>query len=482
MNRNPKGTSSPTKRSVSLPIVDEYNRALRSHSTVMEEFPEHNEHDQNRASIQADGQTRPRRATTPSRLWTPNKTLGYVDWTGLSPRPASSHVRDSKVITGAEAEESIGMAVTSGSHPHRRSRSLGELRRVAALPAAARRRSDEIKYWRESYDPGVLSPMSSNRAETEEPIVLPNESDHLVDPKQPQPFNFGPMGEMAGMKITQAASLETRVQRLEARMQNMEKIILRSHGGHPDVLHLQDPPKRNPSRIRSFTRPSTDNSEISLPKHDRHREARQPLQESQNIQNRSSSYSRPSTVETNASYQHSLDNFLPPAIPSPNVAHFQSQENGRPLSTSTTIRGIPSSSPTTGKDGALTMEHYTALTNMILAEQTARQQLEGVVRRLQQQLRSFNTSAPGSYLTPDSNQATNPLVQIPGGEFSSFEQDDDSSDEDGRYGTEAFQTPKEESGGYGDHTFGAVMNEDEKSAPRTMSLSQMTLGNTLQHV
>ena len=134
------------------------------------------------------------------------------------------------------------------------------------------------------------------------------------------------------------------------------------------------------------------------------------------------------------------------------------------------------------KDGALTIEHYTALTNMIAAEQTARQQLELVVRNLQQQLQAFRTSAPGSYPTPDSNQVIDPLVQIPGGEFSSFEQDDDSSDDEKGYGTEAFQTPKEERGSYGDDTFGVVMNEDGKSAPRTMSLSQMTLGKGLQRV
>jgi hypothetical protein len=483
LNRTTKGTASPQKRSASLPI-NEYNRALRSHSTVMEDFPENSAHEQNRDSIQADGQTRPRSATTPSRLWTPNRTLGYADWTGLSPRPASSHVRGSRVITDAEAEEAIGMAVTSGSHPNRRSRSLGELRQAAGSPAIARRRSDEIRYWRESYDPGVLSPMSSNKAETEEPIMLADESEHLVEPgEQPQPFNFGPMGEMAGMKITQAASLENRVQRLEARLQKVEKIILRSQDRYPDALQLQDPPKRNPSRIqsKSFTRPGTDNSEISLPKHDRQRETRQPLQKSHSIQNRSS-FSRPSTVDTNVSYQQSADAFRPPALPSPNAALYPSQENARPLSTSTTIRGIPSSSPTMAKDAALTIEHYTALTNMILAEQAARQQLEVVVRSLQQQLQTCRTSAPGSFPTPDSNQVVDGLVEIPGGEFSSFEQDEDSSDDEEGYGTEAFQTPKEGRASYGEDTFGDVMNVDGKSAPRTMSLSQMTLGKGLQRV
>lgn len=477
MNRTPKEME---KRSNSLPI-NEYNRALRSHSTFTEDFPTH---EPNRESIQADGSTRPRRATTPSRLWTPNKTPGYVDWTGLSPRPASSHVRGSKVITDEEAQAAIGMAVTSGSHPNRRSRSLGELREVASLPTITRRRSDEIRYWRESYDPGIMSPMSSNKAEAEEPIILPDESEHLVDPEeQPQPFNFGPMGEMAGMKITQAASLETRVQQLEARMHKMERTVSRLH--HPEALQLQDPPKRNVNRVhsRSFTRPGTDNSELSLPKHDRHRETLQRLQEPQSDPKRSSSYSRPSTVDTNASYQHSLDSFLPPALPSPNAALISSQENARPLSTSTTIRGMPSSSPTIAKDGVLTVEHYTALTNMIQAEQAARQKLEVIVRALQQQLSDARTPAPAPYPALDSNQKTGSPGQIvTSSQFSTFEQDDDdSSDDDGRYGTEVFQTPNEERGNFGDDTFGDVMNEG-KSAPRTMSLSQMTLGKGMQRV
>ncbi|TVY41630.1 hypothetical protein LSUB1_G003607 [Lachnellula subtilissima] len=479
LNRNTKGTPSPQKRSASLP-VNEYNRALRSHSTALEEFDENSALEHNRESIQADGRTRPRRATTLSRLWTPNRTLGHADWTGLSPRPASSHVRGSRIITDAEAEEAIGMAITSGSHPKRRSRSLGELRKASALPTKARRRSDEIRYWRESYDPGVLSPMSSNKAEPEEPIILADESEYILEPEeQPQPFNFGPMGEMAGMKITQAASLDTRVQRLEERMQKVERIILRSRGAHPDALQLQDPPKRNPNRIqsKSFTRPGTDNSENSLPKHDRPRDTYQPLQESQNIRNRSPVYSRPSTVDTNSSYQHSLEPFL--ALPSPNGALDPTDRSARPLSTSTTIRGIPSSSPTIAKDGSLTIEHYTALTNMIAAEQAARQQLELIVRSLQQQLQALRTSTPGPYHTPESNHVIDPLIDIPGGEFSSFEQDDDTSDDEEGYGTEAFQTPQEERTSYRDDTFGDVMNEGEKNSPRTMSLSQMTLNKGL---
>lgn len=484
MNRTPKETSPTQKRSASLPI-NEFNRALRSHSTVIEDVSLHG--GINRESTHADGERRPRRVTTPSRLWAPNKTPGYVDWTGLSPRPASTHGRDSKLISEAEAGAAVGIAVTSGSHPNRRSRSLGELRGSAPANITARRRSDEIKYWRESYDPGLLSPMSSNKAETEEPIKLDSsDMPHDVRQDQPQPFNFGPMGEMAGMKITQAASLETRVQRLEDRMLQMERAICQIHRGTSrGPVVFQDPPKRDSKRDRSLStdRPRTDNSEISLPNQPRYRELQPPSDSGPHrSQKRSSSYgsSRPSTISTQASYHGSFDTFSRPTLLTSDeqTPADTFQTVGRPLSTSTTIRGVPSSSPTTSKDSHLTGEHYTVLTNMILAEQAARQNLEAIVHTMRQRLAELRSAGRGSYPTPNSDHLADPMKGS-GGEFSTFEQDD-SSDEEGRYAQDNFQTPNEEHGTFADGIFGDVDSGEMKSAPRTLSLSQMTLGKGVQ--
>jgi hypothetical protein len=441
--------------------------------------------------MRADGQTRPRRATTPSRLWTPNKTPGYVDWTGLSPRPASTHGRDSKLISEVDADAAVGIALTSGSHPNRRSRSLGELRDNVPANITARRRSDEIRYWRESYDPGLLSPMSSNKAEAEEPIQLdrPEIPQDELPPEQPQPFNFGPMGEMAGMKITQAASLETRVQRLEDRMHQMEKAVSQMHRGTSrDPVVFQDPPKRNSRRDRSAStnRPRTDNSEITLPKQPRYRELQlKPELGPRGSQKRSSSYgsSRPSTISTQSSYHPSFDNFSHPTLltsdeQTPVNTH---QTMARPLSTSTTIRGLSSSSPTMSKDAPLTGEHYTVLTNMILAEQAARQHLEALVQDLQQQLEDLHSSGGVSYPTPDSDLLADTIKGGGGRRFSTFEQDD-SSDDEGRYAQDEFQTPNEERGNFSDDIFGDVNGSGTKSTPRTLSLSQMTLGRGFTRV
>ncbi|KAG4427449.1 hypothetical protein IFR05_017068 [Cadophora sp. M221] len=490
LNRITQGTMNSQKRSASLPI-NEFNRALRSHSIVATDFQDlgnDNDNETNRGSGQGDRQSRPRRATTPSRLWTPNKIPGYVDWTGLSPRPASSHARGSKAVSDAEANSAIGTAITSGNHPNRRSRSVGELQEAMRGHVVTRRRSDEIRYWRESYDPGLLSPMSSNKAETEDPLPVEPEDTRDAEPPRPEPFNFGPMGEMAGMKITQAASLETRVQRLENRMNKVERTVSRIRNDGP--LQLQDPPKRNSASYRSSsgTRPATRQSEVSLPKNPRYRDTqtRGDFRGSrQGSQKRSSSYgsSRPSTMSTNVSQLQSFDTFVAGALLSTEMP-VSTQTAARPLSTSTTIRGIPSSSPTMPADGTLNGEHFKALTDMIQAEQSARMQLESVIHSLQRQLQAVLLASGTTYPTPDSDTAGNRLhgSGTEGGNFSNFEQDD-SSDDDGRYvNEEVFQTPNEERNQFEDEIFGDVSSNtnEGKTAPRTLSLSQITLGRNVQ--
>ncbi len=483
MNRSPKDLLPTQKRSASL-TINEFNRALRSHSIMIEDFPIHG--DANQQSVQAEGQTRPRRTTTPSRPWKPNTPSGFVDWTGLSPRPASSHDRGSKFISEAEADGAVGIAVTSGSHPNRRSRSLGELRDSAPLGTNPRRRSDEIRYWRESYDPGLLSPMSSNKAEAEEPIQsdppeLPQEE---VPREQPQPFNFGPMGEMAGMKITQAVSLETRVHKLEELVLQMGRTISQMHSRTVrEPVMFQDPPKRNSSSERSLStrRPMTDNSEPCLPNQPRNREQQAELISRQN-QKRSSSYGsshRPSTVSTQDSQYPSFDSSSLPTHPASDeqTAVNSTQSTRRPPSTSTVIRGLSSSSPIS-KDARFTGEHYAVLMNLILNEQAARQNLEALVQNLLQQLQDLRSPGVKSFQTPRSGLLGNNTGDA-GSEFSASEQDE-SSDEEGRYGRDNFQTPSEERGNFADNIFGDVNGGLVKNTPRTLSLSQLTLGNAPQ--
>lgn len=247
------------KRSASLPIT-EFDRALRSHSIGPNDF---STIENVRNSMHGDSKnTTPRRRAltiTNSRLFgSPAKRNEFGELVGLSPRPVSAHGR-SRISGTDEDPEMIGRAITSdmdaGYKSRRRSRSLSGIDALGAnyahngTTAGGRRRSDEIRYWRESYGPSYLSPMSSTHPETEgdhtEYGDLDNDDTGVIsiDPTQslaarpvtntatdspPQPFNFGSlasMNEMAGMKITQAASLETRVCNVENRADRLERVV-----------------------------------------------------------------------------------------------------------------------------------------------------------------------------------------------------------------------------------------------------------------
>lgn len=165
---------------------------------------------------------------------------------GLSPRPASSHGRGSRLFAGVPGRgehddpSEIGRAITSDSGSHgmrRRSRSLSGLPDILGTGigrAPERRRSDEIRYWRESYNAGFHSPLSSD-ANVNADIDNDGAADLSVPASPaverppdtpPQPFNFGSISkQMVGMKITQAVSIDTRIGTLETRTGKLERVV-----------------------------------------------------------------------------------------------------------------------------------------------------------------------------------------------------------------------------------------------------------------
>ncbi|QSZ29958.1 hypothetical protein DSL72_004476 [Monilinia vaccinii-corymbosi] len=510
LSRSPVDTTTSPKRSTSMPI-NEFNRALRSHSPFVDgglEGKDDAEQDPNRISTQTHSTTTRTRVTM-GRLYTPDKTLGHADWTGLSPRPASAQAKGSKASSDEDSSGSIGMAVTSASHPNRRSRSLGQLRDAAASAGGmTRRRSDEIRHWRASYDPGPLSPSSSNKAEAEpEPEPEPEEPMLVNDPEspgsvesrdQPQPFNFGHLSGLAGMKITQAADLAMRVDRIESRLVDMEEAVYQIHqqlNGNGDHVNLQDPPNRGQRDGSSAVRrrPPTDNSELTFPVLPRHR----------NWHEFGAQTRLPPNINTHRPASSPHDSYHPEldeTVPTPSVAarddrvHFSaSHTTSRPLSASTTIRGLPTSSPTTAP---LTMEHFTTLTNMFLAEQVARQHLENIVLALQQQIASYLPIAPTSNPTLSPVIEGGPVLNATPSTKSISEGFGIDSDDDAYAATpEVFQTPKEDLGGakFGDEVFGTGRGirdiRDGHAIPiadpgtgdeRTLSLSQITLKKGVQ--
>ncbi|KUI62502.1 hypothetical protein VP1G_09630 [Cytospora mali] len=243
----PPPRNEPAKRVASMPI-HEFDRALRSHSIGPDDITAI-ESVRNSMSLDAMGSSPARRRATTatnSRLFTAisGRSRGE-EWAGLSPRPASTHGRGSRFTE--EDPEEIGRAITSdssGDMGHkRRSRSLSQLDELAQDKRDSRRRSDEIRYWRESYDiPGPLSPLSSlppNENETEandynfdqgrtSMSIAESAAVDKTPQTPPQPFNFGSiasMNEMAGMKITQAATLDERFGSLEARVYKLERVV-----------------------------------------------------------------------------------------------------------------------------------------------------------------------------------------------------------------------------------------------------------------
>lgn len=454
--RNNVETSSQ-KRVASLPI-NEYNRALRSHSPFTETFPLETPPDNAPGTpTLAERRARTRRATTPSRLFEPGPD------NGLAPRPAA---RDSRLFTDDEGQISaIGYAVTSGSHPNRRSRSLDGLRQATQAQLNNRRRSDEIRYWRQSHDVDALSPMSSQKPDQDLPSATQKEEhaeageiEAEEEKAAVKPFNFGPMGAMAGMKITEAASLENRMSQMEKKMFQMEKLICQMQGisATPSGLSLQDPfqgPSSAVPRKSSLKRPTDESSVYSLP-----RPVDRPRMKGSS--RRSSSYSRPSTVETQASTTESTVT--------------------RDLSTSTTIRGMSSSSPPPLTDRDLSGE-YNKLVSFITSEQQARLRLETIVGRLQNQLQEqIRIQSSHHPTTISTHHPNSPFQQTQNAEAlmqrSAFEADDSSSDEEGNL--DDFRTPNEEIGHYDmnpNMDFGVEDERERKKAVRTTSLSEFTL-------
>ncbi|KAL1837187.1 hypothetical protein VTJ49DRAFT_4178 [Mycothermus thermophilus] len=255
------GQRSP-KRSVSLPL-SEYDRPLRSHSIGPDDIlaieSARNSLHMDSAGFGSGSLSRRRAATTAGRssLSRPHPAFHREFGAGLSPRPASAHGRGSRAggrSTGEPDPSEIGRAITSdsGGGLRRRSRSLSGLQDFAAgagagagtgaggapsSPRAERRRSDEIRYWRESYDPGFLSPLSSTGAQDDIDDTAmgdvvstapgsPGAAERPPPKTPPQPFNFGLLPkQMVGMRITQAADLDTRLSSLETRTLRLEGAV-----------------------------------------------------------------------------------------------------------------------------------------------------------------------------------------------------------------------------------------------------------------
>ncbi|KAI9871337.1 MAG: hypothetical protein M1830_003015 [Pleopsidium flavum] len=398
-------TISPHRES-SLAITElTRSSALGSHSPFAPEIY----HSHDLATTQEDQSQPPREPFTQRR----RVTLPSIDYSPDEARiiaatlAAHEHRPSNQGPADALQCGNIGFAVTSGSNPKRRSRSAGALRDAASQhrmsPIQWRRRSDEIKYWRESLGEQPFTVPSYSLAptadladepsrETEDPVVADEPNSTTLEDSR-RTFDFGPVA--SSMRNKEAASLDERLVTLEVKLMDLEYAIskLQAHGSTPaETPALEKLPKS----------PSTNASEASAYSSTlAHQEQRRPVDygihtcaEIQLLEQPSSTFDKPLPETASAMYR-----FSPMVLRSnPATTFHPSNPEIRPSSTVTTISPstaqISLSSPEEqhARPIELTFEHYTALTSFIQQEESARKQLEQQVRYLQRQVHDLRSS------------------------------------------------------------------------------------------
>lgn len=209
--------------------------ALGSHSPFATNIHPANElprtHEFQSQSIQ-EPSTELRRATLPSIDFSPDEARSIgLTLAAHGHRPLSQDSMDGR------RSGNIGFAVTSGSNPKRRSRSAGALRDAARAhrmsPIQWRRRSEEIKYWRESLGEQPLALPIQIPLDTEDPPEEPivqqegvpaaGEQDFSAEDNNRRTFDFGPLA--SSMQKQEAATLEERLSTLEVKLMDLEYAI-----------------------------------------------------------------------------------------------------------------------------------------------------------------------------------------------------------------------------------------------------------------
>ncbi|KAM4054823.1 hypothetical protein HRG_005644 [Hirsutella rhossiliensis] len=480
--RSPK--SPEQKRYASMPIT-EYDRALRSHSIGPEDVlaiqsARNSLNAETRQSGKKPDASDATLAHPAAPRWTEARRF-----TGLTPRPASSHDRRPRLADWSEDPNEIGRAITSDIKGlRRRSRSLSAFPTTdGAFLGVSRRRSDEIRHWRESYEPATADSLSSPAHQVDDagPLAVDEHEATVVEEDQPkspaQPFIFGDvssMKEAAGLKITEAASLGSRVSILEMRMTRLEQLVTEVARSLPG----------------------------SAPPTDFHAQA-------DGAEHRSSAAStghgnQQGTIPTRPSEAPKVT-FGGDAQASPRstvlLSHSTNSSASRPLSL-VTVRGAFGSSLPQDASGAVATDHYLTLVSLLETERSAREVLESQVRRLGHQI-NLATKLAG-YARPTIGEV--PSADSSLGGTSAFDHDDEEEegrwaegneepssaiiglegkamvplDEDEDGDAESCVTPNE------DHDHDLSSSDDEKdtalrTAARALSLSRLTLGSSLQH-
>lgn len=403
--------------------------------------------------------TRPRRASLPSVILTSQEAEAVnAALTGLGLQDAQDHA-----VEGAN----IGFAVTSGSNPRRRSRSAGALRDTAKEHRMSpiqwrrwRRRSDEIRYWRESRDESSTGMLSTGFGGTEpsdstpEPVkslgegfVKPEpdigEEDEPKVQDEGRAFNFAlPAGDILSQEHI---GLEERMITLEIKLMDFEYTISKLQAGIPSPV---DRSSRHFTPINLAeqvnAQPTSENSPASYSNY--------PINHPANDYSPTTVYG-PSLDTTPVPQQHPFP-AATETIPS------QFQPGPRPTSVATTLKPSPvgqrSSIPT-----GLTFDHYATLISLIRHEQSARLRLEDQVSTLSHQLQLLqkqqasspklralavidnNSSRPSSSAESDDRRRRRHTYRQERGRSSVYSEDQETTDTDDDNFHDVYVTPVE---------------------------------------
>ena len=222
-----------------------------------------------------------------------------------------------------------------------------------------RRRSDEIKYWRQSTDLGALGIKrleSPEQGQKDDVDAAEKDDGHPGQPSDE--FNFGLPAD--AMQNQDRVGLEERMVTLEIKLMDFEYAISKLQAGSTS------PSRRHSERIEMAGRQNSVDSYLASD----HRQA--PIEASPSL-----------PLET------------PPVSPLKFVSESTPQQ--RPTSVATTLKAGASGPYTSASKGpvesstrssltGLTIEHYTTLITLIRHEQSSRVRLEQQVSLLQQQL------------------------------------------------------------------------------------------------
>ena len=385
--------------------------------------------------------TRPRRATLPSVIITTTERDEILG--GLSPGHEDTTAQ-------SVLDDNIGFAITSGSNPKRRSKSveglysLARSQQLSPLPwQTKRRRSEEIQYWRNSVisSPSPLIPDESHDAleqieekPANEAKSLQHEGGHSQGKEEDQversTFDFGLLA--TAIHDQEQVGLEERVVTVEVKLMDLEYAISK----------LQ---RRTPSPIEA-------SSKADLPSSKPKQRPEPVVRPFRGLASASSSESV-SDVDSQERSNHSHNRIR--------TSHSFStgspkERKSRPISAATTVRprghpqNPPSPAETTnsrhvkrGSLTAITTDHYATLVSLLRREQTARARLQEQVNELQLQVQQLLSSTPQLANESWLHHSYQPSKPNHSGGYQGHGTEYDETDTDDGYG-EVYETPTEQ--------------------------------------